>query len=423
MQLAYLVVNESRKLVEASEVNYSDYGRVFQCPHCNETLHFRKGHERGTSQVDPAFVHLEGNEEDCPARALKTNSKRSDVFEIIQRGQNSKKLKKAVLACLQNYLMGWPGAALDFDGTHRVKFPNYEYVYRFRLGSTLHLPTNKFTKKFFEFNSTPGRVHNEPDLLLDVMARVVRDKRSDLFIERLLFSSLKSLLKRETYPTIIAHKAELNSIDERAFIQQHYEHLVGIIKYLRSSSSENLAKDALATLLWCDYEYLPISPTKIETKTERKKRISYMTYHLHKRSPSGSLLTALAEIAGIPRPYITLSSEQVFDKVLDKQFDKYRSPSIAQLQQFEIAMLKELYDNDDALDKAYSDLYNQVTSPASQLIRFAIKRLVEPCQSVNWSCLPSVYETGFSSFYNYDIMHHSINLECPALPIFSLIDV
>ena len=73
MQLAYLVIGQSRKLVEASEVNYSDYGRVFQCPHCNNTLHLRKGHERKTSWVYPTFIHPEGNEEDCPARAMKTD--------------------------------------------------------------------------------------------------------------------------------------------------------------------------------------------------------------------------------------------------------------------------------------------------------------------------------------------------------------
>ena len=108
------------------------------------------------------------------------------------------------------------------------------------------------------------------------------------------------------------------------FIKQHYGQVAGIIKYLRFGSSENLAKDVLETLLWCDYEHLPISPTKIETKAERTKRMSYMKHHLHK-SPHSSPLTALAGIAGIPRPYITLSSERVFDKVLDKQFDEYRA--------------------------------------------------------------------------------------------------
>lgn len=423
MQLAYLVISESRKLVEASEVNYSDYGRVFQCPHCNETLHFRKGHERRTSQIHPTFVHPEGDEEDCPARAIKTDSKESDVFEAMQRGQNSKKIEKAVLTCFQNYLRGWQGAAIDFDGSHRVKIPNYEYVHRFRLISTQYNLPKKFIKKFVEFNSTPGRVYNQPELLLVVMVRVIRDKKSDLLVERLLSSFLKLLLKKEAYPTVIAHKAKLNSVDERAFIQQHYEHLIGIIKYLRFGSTESLTKDVLATLLWCDYKHLPISPTKIETKTERTKRMSYMKHHIHK-NPCSSSLTALAKIAGIPRPYITLSSERVFDKVLDKKFDEYRASYIDQLQQFEIEMLRELYNNSDALDKAYSDLYKQVMSPAAQLISFAIKKIVEPCQFVNWSRLPYVYETGFSPYNSHDLEHYwkVVDSECPALPIFSLID-
>ena len=172
-----------------------------------------------------------------------------------------------------------------------------------------------------------------------------------------------------------------------------------------------------------DYEHLPISPTKIETKTERKKRISCMKHHLHKSSHR-SPLTALAEIGGIPRPYITLSSERVFDKVLDRQFDEYRASYVAQLRQFKTKMLRELHSDDNALDKAYSDLYKQVASPASQLIDFAIRKLVKPCQSVNWTLLPHVYKTDFGLFYNHDIMHHGalINSECPVLRVFSLIN-
>ena len=219
MQLAYLVINESRKLVEASEVNHSDYGKVFQCPHCNETLHFRKGHERRTSQIHPTFVHPEGDEEDCPARAVKTDSKGSDVFETIQRNQNSKKLEKAVLSCLQNYIIGRLGTILDFNGSHRIKVPNYKYVYGFQLFNPQYYLPKKFIKKFVEFNSTPGEVHDEPALLLAVMTRAIRDKRSDLFIEGILSSSLKLLLEEDTYSNIIAHKALVNGVSERAFHQ------------------------------------------------------------------------------------------------------------------------------------------------------------------------------------------------------------
>ena len=74
MQRAYHVLSTGvRELVDANIFDHRDYGGIFQCPHCDQTLTLQSGYKRNGSWVDATFAHPEGKPTDCYLRVSATS--------------------------------------------------------------------------------------------------------------------------------------------------------------------------------------------------------------------------------------------------------------------------------------------------------------------------------------------------------------
>jgi hypothetical protein len=102
MEKAYLVISQTEiKLVNAYEVEHSDYSRIFQCCITSATLTLRQEYFRNGHLVRASFVHPEGDMSDCNLRvSFKISSSRKSLFGLIGGGQSSKKLWFSVLSML-----------------------------------------------------------------------------------------------------------------------------------------------------------------------------------------------------------------------------------------------------------------------------------------------------------------------------------
>ncbi|MFN9558378.1 MAG: hypothetical protein ACK55G_06525 [Dolichospermum sp.] len=100
------------RIVRASEVDYSEYYGIFQCPHCKLALRLRKEYttSNGTT-ITAAFIHPPGEtelEKKCPYRINMNfiDTKSQVTFPLTfpnSREQCFKLLKKNFLKCLKYY--------------------------------------------------------------------------------------------------------------------------------------------------------------------------------------------------------------------------------------------------------------------------------------------------------------------------------
>ena len=96
------------RIRSASEVDYSGYHGIFQCPHCKVALRLRKEYitPNGTTRT-AAFIHPPGEtelEKKCPYRInMNFSATKPQIGFPNSREQCFKLLKKNFLKCLKNY--------------------------------------------------------------------------------------------------------------------------------------------------------------------------------------------------------------------------------------------------------------------------------------------------------------------------------
>jgi len=424
MKKAHLVVNSNTTLVNAKDVSYSNFSQIFQCPYCHEVLHLRSGYQKESGWVDPTFVHLEGNEADCEARAKQGSPSPTNVFDIIEKGQSNKKLEKAFLGCFENYFRGWYGSMICCDEGHKIKIPRYDYIYRWQLVLSPGELSRNYLKKIVEYNSRPDKAHKSPELLIQVLSQIIRDKKSDKFVEKLIADFENQLTNSKNPQEYLLKKAEMVDNSAYDFIKQHCVQLAGILDYLRFGSSERLRVDVLRLLLWGDYRDLPVSPTKIETKSYRAKRRSCMRYYIKKTED----LTPLTLKRNSLRRVNLLSVEdtvELLENSLNERFERRRRSQLDKIQKFDPNFLSEMTQSESMVETAFSEFYKQEVSLGSTFISFALRKLVISTQFIDWKKLPETY--GFSSanlnigYCGFDVMFRSamIDIECPVVEFFS----
>jgi hypothetical protein len=427
MKAAYLVIDSNTALVNARDVDHSCYSQIFQCPYCKEALHLRAGYERNSSWVDPTFVHPKGNAEDCEARAEQGSQVSGDVFTVIQRGQNSKKLERAFSNCFQNYFRGWPGSRICCDKKYNIKIPRYDYIYRFRLVSDQYYLSKKYVEKFIEHNSKPGEVHESPELFIQVLSKIIRDKRGSRFIEHLISDFQPSLLSMQESSEYVIKLTALDSVGVKEFMGGHYHQLSAILKYFRFGTSEKLRRDVLNLLVWANYKELPISPTKIETASDQKKRRMCMKHHVKQEHHlnHGKDFSSFYSTTNRSKSYYLLSPEeiveQVLEKALEENFEKARRSQIEKIQQFTPEFLTKMDQSTEVIAAAFLDFYKQEVSLGSIFIDFALRKLVSSAQAINWKRLPDLYQSGLSPYCGLDMVSHeaTMDIECPISELFS----
>ena len=95
------------RIVRASEVDYSAYHGIFQCPHCKVALQLTKEHIRNEKIIPAAFRHPEAETElqrKCPYRVnIDFNTTNSKPIFSESKGQCFKVLKKKLISKLKKH--------------------------------------------------------------------------------------------------------------------------------------------------------------------------------------------------------------------------------------------------------------------------------------------------------------------------------
>ncbi|MCG9885894.1 MAG: hypothetical protein MH825_10040 [Cyanobacteria bacterium] len=137
MQIAYMIINDSHKdLVNADDVDYSDYSRIFQCPECKATLTLKGGFRRNGHWVRPSFVHPKGSPSKCSSRntfPMFTDSSSHTVEDLIDRGQSNKRLEKAILRFLYSSFKASPRNRNNLNYIYYLGWPEF-YVKTYFMG-------------------------------------------------------------------------------------------------------------------------------------------------------------------------------------------------------------------------------------------------------------------------------------------------
>lgn len=391
MRTADLVIDDERSSVDACDVSYSDFSRIFQCPCCKQSLHLRAGFYRKGGWVDPAFVHSKGNPEDCKERAKRNEPNTDDdVLSIISMGQSSKKIEEAFLNCFQYSFQDGVGARAYIDDCHNV--PRYDYRHgSSRIWSHYTLP-KKYIKKIIDFNSRPNEVHEDPNLFVKASLKVLEDKRSRVFIEKST-SDFQSTFSNKKGSIYLREKSRAVQIKMRKLVDQHCIQLINVINYLCFGASPKLRKDVIKLLIWLDYNGLPVSPTKIETQTDRKARRRSLKYE----AETSTDFSVFRLMRDSPDTYYSRLEGE-----MEIQFEQDRKSQINRIQQFTSRFLSLISRDELVVDTAFTDFYNQKETPGSKFIRFVLERLMCSIRIVNWDKLPEFYVHGGPTLHPWE---------------------
>jgi uncharacterized C2H2 Zn-finger protein len=257
MQKAYLVISKTeKKLVNACEVESSDYSRIFQCYQCNATLTLRQEYIRSGHLVRASFVHPEGDVSDCVLRvSFNITSSKEFVFGLIGRGQSSKKLEGAFIECLKHFVLGYRQSIILGVG---------ECTPSHRLGilRKLHL------KRQIEYNEKPGKVHPDPDLLLKASSIILKSRQSQSYINQEI-NKLQLYLNSEQKAIEYFSKKQSAGKPVETLIKNHSTELRLITNFIVRGTSDEFRKQFLRIILWGDSD-LPVYVQHLWTEEEKK---------------------------------------------------------------------------------------------------------------------------------------------------------
>lgn len=351
MQKAYLVINESeRKLVDADNVEHSDYSKIFQCPRCNATLTLREGYFRNSYWVSATFVHPEGDPSDCALRVtFNASSSSQPIFDLIERGQSSKKLEQAFLKCfryykserrsvLEKYL---PGLAMSF------------------MNDELHL------KRQISYNVEPGKVYSDPALLIRASSSILKSGQYKQYIEREIgkFEEwLKSSQQAIDYFSE-REKQKGGNLSLDNIVKYHCRQLIGITKYIRQGASEDFRQEFLKIIIWGDQK-LPVSVKNLWTNQELKK-------------------------AEQRRKWLGEEREDWEDYT--RKIEQKRKSQIELIKKFSTHSLKRICEEPQFLRDSFLDFYQSGSSASSEFIGFVLSKTLESIKLYDWSALPNFY--------------------------------
>jgi uncharacterized C2H2 Zn-finger protein len=343
MQKAYLVINKSeKKLVDANDVEHSDYSKIFQCPRCNETLTLRKGYLRSGHWVNATFVHPEGDPRDCALRnSLDFSVSKQPVFDLIERGQSSKKLERAFIDCFQYYIFG------------RMRPIIGKYSPIWAGNQELHL------KRKIKYNSEPGRVHSDPALFVRALSSILKSNQSQKYIESELLILEDWLRTNQEAIDFFRGKDETTiSVDTR--IKQHCRQLVGIAKYIRQGASEAFRQDFISIVVWGGQD-LPVPFKYIGTVKEQR---------------DGDQILRL------------LGKDRVDNEM---EIEQKRKPQIELIRSFSVQHLKQVCEDPEFLRDSFLEIYQADNLSDSNLIKFVLSKTLDSIKFYDWSALPSFY--------------------------------
>lgn len=359
MKTAYLVLSDSdKKLVSAEEVSHEQYSQIFQCPCCCATLTFRQGYYRQGRQVDATFVHPEGNISDCPMRVdFSSSTHDKSALDLINRGQNSKKLEKAFLDCFNTYIdCPLNRITEDFSGF------NGRYVF---IGGPMFHDARWELRKQVQFNKIPGNTHEDPDLLMSALMLVLGASQSRLFIENKINELKEWLMDTDEVNNHFRIKIEAINLNltVKQCIDNHCYQLGKLHNYICNSISEAGRMKILDTVFFGDKK-LPAPAQQIKKKTDIKFRLSHG-------------IDVYSDAEG------TLWDE--------KHVNQLRKERIEYLQKFTTTIIEEFLSDPKFIKECFVDLYQGKQTIYTEFIGHVLSQYFDAIKLYDWTRIPSFY--------------------------------
>ncbi|ELS31443.1 MULTISPECIES: hypothetical protein [Pseudanabaena] len=352
MKKAFLIIDNShRVLIDAEDVKHSDFSKIFQCPECNATLHWRSGFTRNGSLVNPAFIHPNGNLDDCSLRVdFYINSKKElSILDNSSRGQKRKKLEASFLQCLHHYQSNNISEIYSFE--HYLYSLNLKNNYNL-LAAIIFLNEESLHRQI-SVNSRINKVHPDPFLLIQAASKVIELSQSYRYIKSKIIDFEKQLLSQPCYMDYVIFKNEQTNknISVQDLIKTHSQELEGIFKYIQSSSYE-MKRDFLAEIIWGDLQ-LPLNIDSIWNPVE---------------------ISAIRECFGL----------NILEDI--QKIKLRRETGIRNISCFSVDMLKELCKDPLLSNKSFSD-----NSFFHSFIEFILLKIWDSIKFYDWSSLPEFY--------------------------------
>ena len=353
MKSAYVVINEARVEVQASEVSHADYKKIFQCPECHASLTLRQGHYRGYSWVGPSFVHPADAPPNC-SRRVDFGIVTGDVGEIdfTAKGQSAKKLGKALMTCLMYHRTGHISSInSEFP---QLSFGGFQDVYikrQIAYNKGLADANDKRGLRYSIHPQTETQIYPDIDLLIAAAYEVLKSPQSQRFFEERIKDFRTELKANQDVCKFF--QAKYSDVAVEDSIERHCDQLQGISMFLSQGCQKPTRLDFLNWILFADPR-LPISLSFFKDYSNPDDK--------------GKLKRILTEV------------------------NKQRQNHLNLLSQFSIDNLQSIVGNSKTLKEHFQDFYQSIESSLSQFIYLILITTFEAIEFIDWSWLPYFYE-------------------------------
>lgn len=353
MKSAYIVINEARVEVQASEVDHADYKKIFQCPECHASLTLRQGHYRGYSWVGSSFVHPADAPSNCSRRVdFGIVTEDSGEIDFTAKGQSAKKLGKSLMTCLMYHRTGHI-SSID-SGLPQLSFGGFQDVYikrQIAYNKGLADANDKRGLRYSVHPKIETQIYPDIDLLIAAAYELLKSPQSQRFFEERIKEFRTEL--RANQDVCKFFQAKYSDVAVEDSIDQHCDQLQGISMFLSQGCQKQTRLDFLDWILFADPR-LPISLSffKDYSREEDKAKL-----------------------------------KQIFAEVHSQ-----RQNHLYLLNQFSIESLQSITENFSILKERFHNFYQGIESPSSDFMYFILTTAFESIEFIDWSWLPYFYE-------------------------------
>lgn len=380
MHEALMVLSNNQfQKVTADRVQHQDFKRIFQCPECHATLTFRRSYTRNGHHVPAAFVHPRDGKP-CEKRVEYnfSSTKQLSPFELIKRGQNSKKLERSFLRCLKYFVIRTQRFSANIpammNGAYTAamtgRYLSLTDIIIFDDPFTEDwIKTDSSLRKKIEYNKGYGAIHKNPELLIEAVARALSSKKLDVYFNQEIDKVKESILSDPQKMNFFMNKKKSDwwkgfygkiyakNIDSLSFenlLDEHISHLKGLTRYLRQGISLEAKKKFFEILILGGLDF----PVTRDIAWTQEQSNSY-----ENRS---SIFKEREEMI----ESFSLMSEDFLEDILANR----------------------------NLNSAISDFDNGKRTVGGRFIRFFVSRQISLMKRYDWSVLPLFYENTHFSF-------------------------
>jgi hypothetical protein len=373
MKQAYLVISDSeRRLVYATEVEHTDFSRIFLCQGCDKTVTLRAGFykENGT-WVDPTFVHEEGDPEECKNRAPKSfhAEEHEQLLTILKRGQNRKSLERAFNAFLEKALRD----KQEYIGFSFIPFFSRQSLiiaYNAVLGendiSVVEngiFPGNRNDiKRYIRCNMHSTKIHPDPELLLNSFAAILSRPETQKYFSTSCERYIEDLIgKCKENPKFLDSMGDTNLEEYFGRIKLN---LKGVLRYISLGASDELRRKILKLVIFASHE-------------------KFFVHHENVIAKSNKTFFA-DELRGNRSFYL----RKTYDELQESR--KYWIQFISR---FETFLLRRVTQDQMYLRQAFRDFYANRDSLEFELIDFTLSTVFSALKVYQWYFLPQYYRS------------------------------